>query len=401
MLKTLYSFALEPKWATHIFPENAFDQIDELHLPNGKLIPITTLPEVGPSFSLVKAQGEEAVEYGQNRRGKPCGHVFEKGEGVHHCSDCGLNTTSWKTEINCKYHSNLTSEEKEEALEKLEKEKLNKGPGSKKTYLNPLPKECKDVIEQIVTIGLDFLLITLDRSPEDMTPPNSVDNIYSEVTSTSSTTPLAHPHTPATFGLVGKVGQFEVLRGPGERTGKDWSNGQQATKMIASIDLMVTVRTARDLFCEQIAELVIALLVDLAACLGYEGGYNSRFARFLLNDIKLWKDARDQLKSLYILLLALGQPTKLQLGILFTSVFPQLIEYNLLVDREPEHNILLFSLQIVTVPSVVVVLVTDHGFLKMILDLSILSLLINLHLQIWYMVISDAFSTQTISSFIS
>ncbi|EGF96887.1 uncharacterized protein MELLADRAFT_93000 [Melampsora larici-populina 98AG31] len=132
---------------------------------------------------------------------------------------------------------------------------------------------------------------------------------------------------------------------------------------------MVTVRTARDLFCEQIAELVIAL--------------------FLLNDIKLWKDARDQLKSLYILLLALGQPTKLQLGILFTSVFPQLIEYNLLVNREPEHNILLFSLQIVTVPSVVVVLDTDHGFLKMILDLSILSLLINLHLQIWYMVISE------------
>ncbi|EGG04954.1 uncharacterized protein MELLADRAFT_108006 [Melampsora larici-populina 98AG31] len=577
MLKTLYSFALEPKWATHFFPENAFNQIDQLHLPNGDPIPITTLPKVGPSFSLVKAQGEEAVEYGQNRRGKPCGHVFEKGEGVYHCSDCGLDTTcalcskcfhasdhvghdviysihttgcgccdcgdteAWKTEINCKYHSNLTLEEKEEALKKLEEDKLNEVPGSKKTYLNPLPKECKDVIEQIVTIALDFLLITLDRSPEDMTPPNSVDNIYSELSrieenaylemprnsfsssddsmdidtqyshhhnpyhlqnappaedpglstptnrstalwdnkgqekgkgksidaSTSTATPVAPPPTPATFGIVGKVGQFEVLRGPGEGTDDEWSKWRnhderlpeekpkgagpwglvlwndekhsyaqvidqvsratgcsrrealeianrvdskgrdiievssdaddilQAAKMIASIDLTVTVRTAHDLFCEQIAELVIAFLVDLAACrlynvppeeetwikqliadkicgkpeVGYEGGDKSRFARFLLNDIKLWKDARDRLKSLYISLLALGQPTKLQLGILFTSVFPQLIEYNLLVDREPEHNILLFSLQIVTVPSVVVVLVTDHGFLKMILDL--------------------------------
>ncbi|EGG06900.1 uncharacterized protein MELLADRAFT_86320 [Melampsora larici-populina 98AG31] len=50
-----------------------------------------------------------------------------------------------------------------------------------KTCLNPLPKECKDFIEQIFTIGLDFLLITLDRSPEDMTPSNSVDNIYIEL----------------------------------------------------------------------------------------------------------------------------------------------------------------------------------------------------------------------------
>ncbi|KAH9820567.1 hypothetical protein DFH28DRAFT_952668 [Melampsora americana] len=564
ILKTLYSFALEPKWSTHFFPQTAFHQIDQLFLPNGDPIPITTLPKISHSFSLVNAQGEEAVEYGENRRGKPCGHVFEKGEGVYHCSDCGLDTTcalcskcfhasdhlghdviysihttgcgccdcgdteAWKTEINCKYHSSLTTEEKE-ALKRLEEQKVNDGTGSKRAYLNPLPKECKDVIDQIVTIALDFLLITLDRSPEDMTPPSSVDNIYSELSrleenaylemsrnsfssseedsmdidtqyshhhnpyhlqnpsttedprlstptnrstalwdnkgqqkgkgksidaSTSTMTPLAPPSTPATFGILGKVGQFEVLRGPSEATGEDWSKWRnhddrlpeekpkgmgpwgvvlwndekhsyaqvidqvsratgcsrrealeianrvdskgrdiievssdadeilQTTKMIASIDLTVTVRTAHDLFCEQIAELVIAFLVDLASCrlynvppeeetwikqliadkicgkpeVGYEGGDKSRFARFLLNDIKLWKDARDRLKSLYISLLALGQPTKLQLGILFTSVFPQLIEYNLLVDREPEHNILLFSLQIVTVPSVVVVL---------------------------------------------
>jgi len=169
----------------------------------------------------------------------------------------------------------------------------------------------------------------------------------------------------------------------------------QTSKTISQIDLTVTVRTTHDLFCEQISDLLINFLVDLASCriynvspedeswlkslitrklrerpaLGYEGGGRSRFARLLLNDVKLWKDARDKLKSLYISLLALGQAVKLELGILFASVFPQLIEYNFLVDREPEHNILLLSLQIVTVPSVIVILVKEHGFLKMIIDL--------------------------------
>ncbi|KAI9600578.1 hypothetical protein H4Q26_000365 [Puccinia striiformis f. sp. tritici PST-130] len=80
--------------------------------------------------------------------------------------------------------------------------------------------------------------------------------------------------------------------------------------------------------------------------------WSKSICSLLLNDVKLWKEARDKLKSLYISLLALGQSVKLEL-----------------VDREPEHNILLFSLQIVTVPSVIVILVKEHGFLKTIIDL--------------------------------
>ncbi|KAG0145609.1 hypothetical protein CROQUDRAFT_658403 [Cronartium quercuum f. sp. fusiforme G11] len=571
MLKTLYSFALEPKWATHFFPRHAFTIVDELRLPNGERVPIATLPKVNTSFSLLKTQGEEAIEYGTNRRGKPCGHVFQKGEGVYHCSDCGIDPTcalcskcfiasdhtghdviysvhstgcgccdcgdveAWKTDVKCRYHRPLTAEETEEAKRKAEDKRAE---SAHQPHLNPLSKECKDVLDQIVNIALDFLLITLERAPEDMAPPNTVENIYSELsrleenayldmarhpypnsddameidpqyshhhnpyhlenlavsdpsgqptptnrftalwggkgkgksvdTSGSSAVPAAPPPTPASFGLVGHVGRFEGPRGSGESSGGElwskcpplanrvsdprpkgagpwgvvlWNDEKhsysqvidqvsratgctraealeianrvdtkgreivevssdanellQTCKIISSIDLMVTVRTAHDLFCEQIAELVINFLVDIASCrlydvppeddtwikelivrklcakpdVGYEGGDKTRFARFLLNDIKLWKDARDRLKSLYISLLALGQPTKLQLGLLFASIFPQLIEYNLLVDREPEHNILLFSLQIVTVPSVILVLVTEHGFLKMILDL--------------------------------
>ncbi|EGG04293.1 uncharacterized protein MELLADRAFT_89529 [Melampsora larici-populina 98AG31] len=221
-----------------------------------------------------------------------------------------------------------------------------------------------------------------------MTPPNSVDNIHSELSrlvenaylemprkSFSSSdnsmdidTQYSHHHNPYHLqndpqaedprlstptnqstalwdnkGLQkGKVGQFEVLCGPGEGTGKAWSKWRNHDERLPE------EKTKGMEALEKRIEWTV---------------------KFLLDDIKPWKDARDRLKSLYISLLALGQPTKLQLGILFTSVFPQLIDYNLLVDCEPEHNILLFSLQIATVPSVVFVLVNNHEFLQMILDL--------------------------------
>lgn len=81
----LYSFAIEPKWATHFFPRKAFNIVDQLALPNREKVPVGSLPTFLSDFSLVGVQEEEPVEYGANRRGKPCGHVFSKGEGVYHC----------------------------------------------------------------------------------------------------------------------------------------------------------------------------------------------------------------------------------------------------------------------------------------------------------------------------
>lgn len=606
ILHSLYAFALRPHWAPHFFPKSAFDPIDPQPSASSSdlpPIPVVSLPPISPSFSLVSLQGEETIEYGKNRRGKPCGHVFQKGEGVYHCSDCGIDPTcalcarcflaseheghdvtysihatgcgccdcgddeAWKSDIKCKYHSPLPADQTDS-----DPSHPTSPPSSSQLPLEPesLPDECKKVLEQTVAIALDFLLITVDRSPEDMRPPANTEAIYHELsrleenaylglTRHSSTTQensmdvdLSHSHhqpsyqlqhqaiansldepgqssltggllsaflggrapdkgkgkiteattsnlTPAsltsttpssstaipppsssTFGLVGVTGRYYTpvnpfysstsntshggssrgdhwihwpqFRSPGKPTDHNlrgagpwgvvlWNDERhsyaqvidqvskatgcsraealriantidtkgreviqvsndpnvliQTSKTISQIDLTVTVRTAHDLFCEQVADLVINFLVDLASCriynvsadeecwikslitqklcerpaLGYEGGGRTRFARLLLNDIKLWKEARDKLKSLYISLLALGQSVKLELGILFASVFPQLIEYNFLVDREPEHNILLFSLQIVTVPSVIVVLVKEHGFLKMIIDL--------------------------------
>ncbi|EFP75552.2 uncharacterized protein PGTG_00883 [Puccinia graminis f. sp. tritici CRL 75-36-700-3] len=604
IIKSLYSFAFEPEWATYFFPITAFNPINQpASSPSSPSpssssssstqdqIPIISLPDINPSFSLTSLQGEEAVEYGENRRGKPCGHVFQKGEGVYHCSDCGIDPTcalcarcflasdhtghdvtysihangcgccdcgdeeAWKTDIKCKYHSLST----DHPSPNIPLPPDDRTPSPQITSkLQPLPNHCKDVIEEIVAIALDFLLITVDRSPEDMRPPANIDAIYHELSRLEENAYLGLPRsspslpdnsmdidlpfshhptslqlqhqaiansmeeagkssitggllsaflggratdnkgkgkitdstganpnssvgtTASSFGLTaGTAGRFNPSNHPyqsagnttqgSSRAAEHWSTWShfptpikptdhnlrgsgpwgvvlwnderhsyaqvidqvskatgctraealriantidtkgreviqvssdpsvllQTSKTISQIDLTVTVRTTHDLFCEQIADLIINFLVDLASCriynvspedeswlkslitrklrerpaLGYEGGGRSRFARLLLNDVKLWKEARDKLKSLYISLLALGQTVKLELGVLFASVFPQLIEYNFLVDREPEHNILLFSLQIVTVPSVIVILVKEHGFLKMIIDL--------------------------------
>ncbi|OAV90000.1 hypothetical protein PTTG_07448 [Puccinia triticina 1-1 BBBD Race 1] len=568
IIKTLYSFAFEPEWAPHFFPSTAFNTLS----PSAHT-PVVGLPDITPDFSLTALQGEEAIEYAENRRGKPCGHVFQKGEGVYHCSDCGIDPTcalcarcflasdhtghdvtysihangcgccdcgdeeAWKTDIRCKYH--CLSTDQPAANHQTPPPKTT----SSSTPPEPLPSPCKELIQEIVAIALDFLLITVDRSPEDMRPPANIDAIYHELSRLEENAYLGRPrsspslpdhsmdidlpfsHHPTSFQLqhqaiansMEEAGKSSITggllsaflgggrpadKGKGKITDSTPSNSTfgpssiypqsttahttaqgssrapdtnhwstwshfptpikptdhnlrgsgpwgvvlwnderhsyaqvidqvskatgcsraealriantidtkgreviqvssdpsvliQTSKTISQIDLTVTVRTAHDLFCEQIADLIINFLVDLASCrlynvapedeswlksmitrklrerpaLGYEGGGRSRFARLLLNDVKLWKEARDKLKSLYISLLALGQSVKLELGILFASVFPQLIEYNFLVDREPEHNILLFSLQIVTVPSVIVILVKEHGFLKMIIDL--------------------------------
>ncbi|PLW10957.1 hypothetical protein PCANC_15655 [Puccinia coronata f. sp. avenae] len=609
IIKSLYSFAFEPEWSHHFFPLNAYHPLNtpssSRTQSNPNDIPILSLPDITSTFTLTSLQGEEAIEYTENRRGKPCGHVFQKGEGVYHCSDCGIDPTcalcarcflasdhtghdvtysihangcgccdcgdeeAWKNDIKCKYHSLHHRPSPNQPLPSTDHQSTTTATSPKQ----PLPSECKLIIEQIVAIALDFLLITVDRSPEDMRAPTNIDAIYHELSrleeiaylglprsspslpdnSMDIDFPLSHhptsfqlqhqaiansmeeagkssitggllsaflggratdkgkgkitdstgssnsnnnnnnnntnnnnsgallsPSDSAPFGLTtGTTGRFHHPTHPYQSTGnhtqgsskgaEHWSTWShfptpikptdhnlrgsgpwgvvlwnderhsyaqvidqvskatgcsraealriantidtkgreviqvssdpsvliQTSKTINQIDLTVTVRTTHDLFCEQVADLLINFLLDLASCriynvspedecwlkslitsklrerpaLGYEGGGRSRFARLLLNDVKLWKEARDKLKSLYISLLALGQTVKLELGILFASVFPQLIEYNFLVDREPEHNILLFSLQIVTVPSVIVILVKEHGFLKMIIDL--------------------------------
>ena len=83
IISKLYSFALEPTWSTFFFPKSAFQPLNHHH-PIHPHIPLVSLPTITENFNLVSFQEEDGLEYGPNRRGKPCGHVFQKGEGVYH-----------------------------------------------------------------------------------------------------------------------------------------------------------------------------------------------------------------------------------------------------------------------------------------------------------------------------
>ncbi|TPX46254.1 hypothetical protein SeLEV6574_g03322 [Synchytrium endobioticum] len=126
------------------------------------------------------------AEYRPAQRGKPCGHVFKKGEGVHRCRDCALDSTcvfcdrcfnasnheghdtsfslsssgggccdcgdpeAWKVPIDCRFHS------------------PNISPSSTHLHddniLEPLPLELLSSINKTIVTVTEFILQTFSYS---------------------------------------------------------------------------------------------------------------------------------------------------------------------------------------------------------------------------------------------
>lgn len=113
------------------------------------------------------------------------------------CCDCG-DLEAWKTEVKCRYHHPPTPQASSDMLENIDVDQSSGHTDSaQKAHLNPLPRECKDVIEQIVSIALDYLLVTLDRCPEEMLPPTSLESIYSELSRLEESAYLEMNRRPA------------------------------------------------------------------------------------------------------------------------------------------------------------------------------------------------------------
>ncbi|CAG8715394.1 41333_t:CDS:2 [Gigaspora margarita] len=89
-----------------------------------------------------------------------------------------------------------------------------------------------------------------------------------------------------------------------------------------------------------------------------------RLDKLLLLDLRLWKEARAGLRELYIGSLIVNREYKKILGIRFARNYVKLAKAFLTPDREPEHSIVLFSVQLFTVPSISTVLVTQYNFLS-------------------------------------
>ncbi|KAL1925009.1 uncharacterized protein VTP21DRAFT_4663 [Calcarisporiella thermophila] len=86
----------------------------------------------------------------------------------------------------------------------------------------------------------------------------------------------------------------------------------------------------------------------------------------LTYDLRLWKEARGILRELYIGTLVVSPEYKKIMGIRFARNYGTLANHFLLRDREMEHSVMLFSVQLFTVPTVAYMLVSDHDFLSVV-----------------------------------
>ncbi|ORY96698.1 hypothetical protein BCR43DRAFT_492123 [Syncephalastrum racemosum] len=105
---------------------------------------------------------------------------------------------------------------------------------------------------------------------------------------------------------------------------------------------------------------------QLATARGREFEEKLRLDYFMLYDLRLWKDVRISLRELYIASLASTTQYKMILGKRLVRNYPRLAEAFLLKDREPENSIILISVQILTVPSVCSLLVSEYYFFGLI-----------------------------------
>lgn len=88
-----------------------------------------------------------------------------------------------------------------------------------------------------------------------------------------------------------------------------------------------------------------------------------RFDYFFLYDLKLWKSLRYKLQELYLGYFITQPGFKEIMGARIAISYRRLAELFLLLDREPEHSVIFFSMQIFTVADVAKLLVTEYDFL--------------------------------------
>ena len=83
----------------------------------------------------------------------------------------------------------------------------------------------------------------------------------------------------------------------------------------------------------------------------------------VLWDLRMWKKARIDLRSIYIQTLVAVPRFKRILGLRFAGLYPLLAQLYLIADREPDHSIVYLSLQVITTPSVTKEVVEKGNFM--------------------------------------
>ncbi|KAH7884205.1 hypothetical protein F5I97DRAFT_1672195 [Phlebopus sp. FC_14] len=437
--------------------------------PNSSLPMHATLSQVQAELDFAGAGSAEPVV-----PGRPCGHIFMKGESCFRCKDCALDEScvlcgrcfrasnhkghnvsffiaqqsggccdcgdpeAWRNNIECTYHPLLSGPEQlldtsEGAFEMTPKTAPRSISGAEippvqhYPYRTACPPELRDLMGRTIGYALDFLLDTLDYSPDEPTVPSNEADLRLQ--------PSADPMQKDQYCVIlwndDKHSFDEVIQLICDTTNRSQQEASaiahsidelgreiidmntnvtrllEIAQIISKIELGVTVRRAYDTFREQVAVVIIEWLLDLTRSrlgtdriivreviatellsprhresnifgsgpqipdLSAEVSDPCRIDWLFMYHTRLWKKPRISLKEVYASVLILSHPHKIAIGSHFAAVYPRVIDAYLLVDREVETSIKYFALQLFTVPSVASHIVRNHDLVSRLLDIII------------------------------
>ncbi|KAF7190613.1 E3 ubiquitin-protein ligase ubr11 [Pseudocercospora fuligena] len=280
-------------------------------------------------WSLKEAQGAiEGAEYTAAARGTACGHIFKNGESTYHCKTCAADDTcvlcakcfdssdheghmvlisvspgnsgccdcgdheAWKKDVKCSIHSAGPGEEAQTG-KSAAKDKQKAPVGS---LGSQLPPDLVESIRMTIARSVDYLCDVFSCSPEQLRLPKSeasivTDEQTSRLGAMYGEEPVEdHPeyalilwndekHTvddvknqvaracgkSKTFGLskameVNDIGRSVV------HYSRDRNELLRMAGVVEQLKLTVTIRSARDVFREQMCSTIIDWISDIAGC---------------------------------------------------------------------------------------------------------------------------------------
>ncbi|KAJ6608860.1 hypothetical protein B0H10DRAFT_2166482 [Mycena sp. CBHHK59/15] len=381
--------------------------------------------------------------------GRPCCHIFKKGENCFRCKDCALDDScvlcarcfhatdhvghnvsffiaqqpggccdcgdgeAWRRVISCPYHPPASDPPEPSSPRSAKFVTDQIPPVPNYPYRVSFPPELRDTMGRTIGYALDFILDTLDLSPDEPSVPANEADLRLQPTAD----PMLKDHYCVVIWNDDKHSYEEVVKLIADVTdcSRDVAydivrrideNGREVVDMntdtarlldmaqaITQIDLGVTMRRAYDTFREQVVAVIIEWLLDLTRSrLGTdtlilreilakellspartkllhhaEIPNRTRLDCLFLDHTKLWKKPRLSLKETYASILSLSHEHKLAVAGHFANVYHRVIDAYLLIDREAETSIKYFALQLFTVPSVSAHIVRNHKLVSRLL----------------------------------
>ena len=295
------------------------------------------------------------------------------------CCDCGDEET-WRRPIQCPHHPPAGPQDPQDTTPRLILTPLpNDLPlAPNYSFRVNVPADLKESMRKTIAFALDFMLDTLDYSPDEPSVPANEADLRLQ--------PSADPMMKDQYCVIlwndDKHSHDEVVRLLCDLTGRSLEEAKAVEKRmeevgrdvvdmnsnvgrllemaqaIGQIDLGVTIRRAYDTFCEQIVGVIIEWLLDLsrsrlgtdtiviremiaaellsprkrdsftkhltpatALNLDSEVVNPTRIDTLLLYHTRLWKRPRLSLKQVYASVISISRAHKLSIGRVFFSAF--------------------------------------------------------------------------------